>query len=175
MLKAHYAEIRFFFQLSILLFAGIPDYRSEDVGLYARSNHKPIQYIEFLKSEKARQRYWARNYVGWDRFSSVIPNTTHYALRNLEESHKKASCIVTQNVDSLHFKAGSRNVVELHGSAYRVYCLNCKASYDRFYVQEVLRRLNPQMKETAPFIRPDGDVELSQVNVLNNLNKLYTR
>lgn len=48
--------------------SGIPDYRSEEVGLYARSNHKPVFYQEFCKSEASRKRYWARNYVGWPRF-----------------------------------------------------------------------------------------------------------
>lgn len=48
--------------------SGIPDYRSEEVGLYARSNHKPVLYQQFCKSEAIRRRYWARNYIGWPRF-----------------------------------------------------------------------------------------------------------
>lgn len=68
-------------------FSGIPDYRSKDVGLYARTNHKPIQYNEFLKSSYARQRYWARNFVGWSRFSQFQPNTNHYSLNTLEMVH----------------------------------------------------------------------------------------
>lgn len=146
-------------------FVGIPDYRSEDVGLYARSNRKPIQYVEFLKSHKARQRYWARNYVGWDRFSKCLPNKTHYAIRNLEQSFKKVQCVVTQNVDNLHHKAHSQNVIELHGSAYRVLCLNCNHMYDRHHIQDILRISNPCMKDAAT-IRPDGDVDLPQVNIL---------
>ncbi|KAH1011237.1 hypothetical protein HUJ04_000650 [Dendroctonus ponderosae] len=47
--------------------SGIPDYRSKEVGLYERTNHKPIQHIEFIKSATVRQRYWARNFVGWFR------------------------------------------------------------------------------------------------------------
>lgn len=49
--------------------SGIPDYRSAEVGLYARSNHKPVLYKEFCNSEATRRRYWARNYVGWPRFN----------------------------------------------------------------------------------------------------------
>lgn len=64
---------------------GIPDYRSEEVGLYARSNHKPIQHPDFVKNESVRQRYWARNYVAWSRFSSFEPNATHIALARLEK------------------------------------------------------------------------------------------
>lgn len=51
--------------------SGIPDYRSAKVGLYARTNRKPILYKEFCNSETARRRYWARNYVGWPRFVSL--------------------------------------------------------------------------------------------------------
>ena len=51
--------------------SGLPDYRSEGVGLYARSTRRPIQHSTFLKSEAARKSYWARNFVGWPRWSSV--------------------------------------------------------------------------------------------------------
>lgn len=64
--------------------SGIPDYRSEGVGLYARTNHKPIQHMEFVKSDDVRKRYWARNYVGWPKFSAVDPNGTHYSLAKFE-------------------------------------------------------------------------------------------
>uniref|UniRef100_A0A6P7FDD2 NAD-dependent protein deacylase Sirt4 n=1 Tax=Diabrotica virgifera virgifera TaxID=50390 RepID=A0A6P7FDD2_DIAVI len=142
--------------------SGIPDYRSEDVGLYARTNHKPIQYQEFLKNAASRKRYWARNFVGWDTFSQRQPNVIHYSIRNLEHDLKKVSTVVTQNVDNLHYKAGSEKVIELHGSGYRVICLGCKANYDRHDIQRELRKLNPHMPEATTMIRPDGDVEIPQ-------------
>ncbi|CAL1673075.1 unnamed protein product [Lasius platythorax] len=114
--------------------SGIPDYRSAEVGLYARSNHKPVLYKEFCGSQAIRRRYWARNYVGWPRFSSLKPNITHEILKDLE-SVGKVGCIVTQNVDNLHSKAGSK------------------------------KKLNPSMVATTQMIRPDGDVELSQTQV----------
>lgn len=52
--------------------SGIPDYRSEGVGLYARSNHKPMQYQDFLKSPYGRKRYWARNFAAWPRYGTKI-------------------------------------------------------------------------------------------------------
>ncbi len=52
--------------------SGIPDYRSEAVGLYARSNHKPVQYQDFLRSDSIRRRYWARNYFAWNRFKKYF-------------------------------------------------------------------------------------------------------
>ncbi|CAH2051917.1 unnamed protein product, partial [Iphiclides podalirius] len=139
----------------------IPDYRSEDVGLYARSNHKPVQYQEFIKYAKVRQRYWARNFVGWPRFSTVLPNATHYAIRELEKA-KKVTAIVTQNVDRLHHKAGSNNIIELHGSGYIVKCLHCPYEVERSELQDKIMKENQDMKSTITMIRPDGDVELSR-------------
>lgn len=77
--------------------SGIPDYRSEGVGLYARTNHRPIQHQDFMKSPSMRQRYWARNFVGWPNFSSVQPNASHMALVAWERLGKITG-IVTQNV-----------------------------------------------------------------------------
>lgn len=147
--------------------SGIPDYRSEEVGLYARSNNRPVQYQDFVKKHQTRKRYWARNFVGWPKFSSVQPNVTHFALAKLENEYLKISSIVTQNVDNLHYKAGSQKVIELHGSAYRVKCINCNYEVSRQNFQKVLENLNPSMKETSDFIRPDGDVELSDVSYMN--------
>ncbi|KYM93810.1 NAD-dependent ADP-ribosyltransferase sirtuin-4, partial [Cyphomyrmex costatus] len=144
--------------------SGIPDYRSFKVGLYARSNRKPILYKEFCDSEATRRRYWARNYIGWSRFSSLKPNITHELLKHLEYIGK-VGCIVTQNVDNLHLKAGSKKVIELHGTAFRVMCLNCDHKISRYYLQRVFQKLNPSMIATTEMIRPDGDVELSQTQV----------
>ena len=98
--------------------SGIRDYRSEDVGLYAISETRPIQYIDFLESAANRRRYWARNYVGWEEFSTRQPNGGHFALAELEKLGK-LHWLVTQNVDALHFKAGSQRVSELHGCSHR--------------------------------------------------------
>ena len=98
--------------------SGIRDYRSEAVGLYAVSDSRPVQHQQFLSSALCRQRYWARNYVGWPAFSSHQPNGGHYALAELERVGK-VHWTVTQNVDSLHSKAGSKRLIELHGSSSR--------------------------------------------------------
>lgn len=143
--------------------SGIPDYRSEGVGLYARSARKPIQYQDFIKGEVTRKRYWARNYVGWPRFSSFLPNPVHIMIRDLEIKHGKVCCVVTQNVDRLHTKAGSKRVIELHGSAFKVMCLGCDSTMDRHHFQTILEEMNPYMKGASMMIRPDGDVDISQV------------
>ncbi|CAH0548909.1 unnamed protein product [Brassicogethes aeneus] len=142
--------------------SGIPDYRSEEVGMYARTDRRPVQYQDFLKSSETRKRYWARNFIGFDNFSKVKPNSVHYSIRNLEVEHDKVTKLVTQNVDSLHFKAGSKQVVELHGTAFKVVCLSCEAEYDRFYIQERLKEVNSHLFGTSEGVRPDGDVEISQ-------------
>lgn len=98
--------------------SGIPDYRSEGVGLYARTERRPIQHAEFVRSQDARRRYWARNFVGWPQFSSHKPNTAHMALYNWEKAGK-LHWLVTQNVDALHAKAGQRRLTELHGCTHR--------------------------------------------------------
>ena len=98
--------------------SGIPDYRSEGVGLYARSSNRPVQYQDFVKHAYIRQRYWARNYVGWPKFGYFLPNSSHKTLA-LWEKAGKLHWLVTQNVDALHYKAGSTKVTELHGSAHR--------------------------------------------------------
>lgn len=145
---------------------GIPDYRSEGVGLYARTNHKPIQHMEFVKSAHVRRRYWARNFVGWPTFSATEPNATHHALARFEREGR-LQCVVTQNVDRLHNKAGTKNVIELHGSGYVVKCLSCDYRIDRHEFQNILNALNPEFKDAPDMIRPDGDVEIPQEYVDN--------
>ena len=143
--------------------SGVPDYRSAEVGLYARRGHRPITYQEFVASEAARRRYWARNFAGWPRFSSVSPNAAHRALSEWQRRGRCAA-LVTQNVDGLHSAAGGADVNELHGSAHRVRCLGCAFTQTRHQLQEVMARANPQFAAEAPAaLRPDGDVELDQV------------
>ncbi|KAK6024307.1 transcriptional regulator, Sir2 family [Ostertagia ostertagi] len=81
--------------------SGIPDYRSEKVGLYERSNHRPITIQEFLGSESARKRYWSRNFLAWPNFSRATCNAAHRAIASWERSDKFV-WLITQNVDGLH-------------------------------------------------------------------------
>ncbi|KAG3278910.1 NAD-dependent protein lipoamidase sirtuin-4, mitochondrial [Ictidomys tridecemlineatus] len=144
--------------------SGIPDYRSEKVGLYARTDRKPIQHGDFVRSAPIRQRYWARNFVGWPQFSSHQPNPAHWALSNWEKLGK-LHWLVTQNVDALHTKAGSQRLTELHGSMHRVLCLNCGEKTPRGVLQERIKLLNPTWNAEAQGLAPDGDVFLSEEQV----------
>lgn len=143
--------------------SGIPDYRSADVGLYATSKSRPVVYQQFVNNTEIRVRYWARNYIGWPRFSSMIPNYAHIFLKKLEDNNKIVH-IITQNVDNLHTKVGCKNVLELHGTSYVVHCLICDYSIDRHQFQNVLSTLNPQVPINEYYnIRPDGDAVLTPV------------
>jgi NAD-dependent deacetylase sirtuin 4 len=135
--------------------SGIPDYRSP--GAKPRA---PLQHQEFVTSAAARTRYWARSTLGWPRFAAARPNPVHTALAALEARGAVAG-VITQNVDSLHGKAGSREVVELHGALSRVRCLDCRAISSRDALQARLLAANPRWLERAHGeVAPDGDVEL---------------
>lgn len=144
--------------------SGIPDYRSEGVGLYARSKNRPVQYQDFIRKADIRQRYWARNFVGWPVFSSVLPNKSHNILSSLENKGK-VHWLVTQNVDALHIKAGSQNLTELHGSAHRVHCLSCDNRLPRTQLQEIIKRENPMWHSESIEMAPDGDVQLTEEQI----------
>src|SRR5690606_24546351 len=139
--------------------SGIPDYRGPEGRRRVRA---PIQYQEFVRSEAARVRHWARSTVGWPRLSAARPNPAHHALARLEESGRVRG-IITQNVDGLHQAAGSRRVVELHGSLASVRCLGCGGLASREAFQERLRGENAEwIDRLADGIEaaPDGDAEL---------------
>ncbi|XP_015920074.1 NAD-dependent protein deacylase Sirt4 [Parasteatoda tepidariorum] len=148
--------------------SGLPDYRSKDVGLYDRSSHRPVQYKDFISNCEVRKRYWARNFAGWKTFSSVQPNSVHLSLAEWEKNNL-IHCLVTQNVDRLHHKAGSKNVIELHGTSYLVKCLNCPNLFSRHSFQSLLLSLNPSFQVEEVEIRPDADVELNS-ELINSFN-----
>jgi NAD-dependent SIR2 family protein deacetylase len=141
--------------------SGIPDYRSPG-GLW--TNHKPIYYADFIRSAGGRQRYWARSFAGWSTFHRAAPNAAHHALAELER-RGRIHGLITQNVDRLHYDAGSRNVVELHGDNDSVICLSCGYILSRPAMQEAMRDLNPHWHAEASAIAPDGDSQLSAEQV----------
>jgi NAD-dependent SIR2 family protein deacetylase len=137
--------------------SGIPDYRSPEA--LARGPRRPIQGPEFVRSEAVRRRYWARSVLGWERIRAAQPNPGHRALATLEASGAVAH-VVTQNVDRLHHKAGSRCVTELHGALAEVACLACGALEARDALQARLLALNVGWSAHTASTSPDGDAEL---------------
>lgn len=144
--------------------SGIKDYRSEKVGLYATSDSRPTNYTDFLRSAVVRQRYWARNTTAWPLFSSFKPNISHKALATLEHC-ERVHWLVTQNVDSLHHKAGSRRVTELHGTVASVVCLDCHRMLPREEVQDQILRENPAWSAQPQGYAPDADVFVAQSDI----------
>ena len=136
--------------------SGIPDYRDRN-GDWKHS--QPIQFGEFMGSAAARRRYWARSYIGWQRFSGAEPNAAHHALARLEDGGK-VDTIITQNVDRLHSAAGNRNVIDLHGDLSKVRCMSCDRITERRHYQAALERGNPGWTAEAKHYRADGDAEL---------------
>lgn len=137
--------------------SGIPDYRDRNGE---RKGAEPIQFRDFMRSPEAQRRYWARSYAGWARFSAAEPNAAHRALAALESSGK-VDTLITQNVDRLHSRAGSRSVIDLHGVLDRVRCMGCDSRHPRDKHQARLRAANPAWHTGAMVLRPDGDVELA--------------
>jgi NAD-dependent SIR2 family protein deacetylase len=135
--------------------SGIPDYR----GGGRTGPKNPIQHDAFRRSADVRRRYWARATLGWSRFRGAAPNPAHQALAALEASGA-LSGVITQNVDRLHQRAGSRRVVELHGALEDVGCLACSARVPRAEVQARLLEANPGWLEVVAETRPDGDADL---------------
>ena len=136
--------------------SGIPDYRGP--GSPSRA---PMTYQEFIATPEARQRYWARSHLGWQRMGHAEPNDGHRAVAVLDPD-----LLITQNVDGLHEAAGSRRVVALHGRVSDVICLACRRTSSRSALQEQLDELNRGWLErhAAAPTRPDGDVELDDTD-----------
>src|SRR5690348_804002 len=140
--------------------SGIPDYRDGD-GNWKRS--PPVQYRDFVESAAVRRRYWARSFAGWPMFAAAQPSAAHVALARLERAGLVGE-LVTQNVDRLHQRAGSRNVIDLHGRLDVVRCLACNDRTPRDTFQERLREANPDWNSSTARIAPDGDADLADVD-----------
>ena len=142
--------------------SGIPDYRDDDGAWKARA---PVQYRDFVSSDATRRRYWARSMLGYPFMARAEPNAAHHALSELE-ARGRLSLLVTQNVDGLHRRAGSQQVVDLHGRLDQVRCLGCGAITERAALQSELEARNPEFLRAldSAAIKPDGDAELSHVD-----------
>lgn len=137
--------------------SGIPDYRSPN-----SPPRQPLTYQEFVGDPLLRQRYWARNHIGWAHMHRAEPNVGHFAAVALERASHLTG-IVTQNVDRLHEDAGATNVVDLHGRFDQVMCMNCQTIYSRSFLAMILDELNPGFLDAVSGIStaPDADADLA--------------
>jgi len=136
--------------------SGIPDYRGPD-----SPPSNPMTIRQFTSDPVFRQRYWARNHVGWRHMDDTQPNAGHRAVAALQRNGV-VNGVITQNVDLLHTKAGSRDVINLHGTYARVICLSCGQSRSRAALAKELDALNPGFTERVEAVgglavAPDAD------------------
>ena len=143
-------NIVFFGGAGVSTESGIPDFRSKD-GLYNQKYDYPPEEILshefFINHTEEFYKFYK------DKMNSLKyePNITHIKLANLEKEGK-LKAVITQNIDGLHQKAGSKNVYELHGSVLRNYCMKCNKFYDAEYVFD---SKNVPKCECGGIIKPD--------------------
>jgi NAD-dependent deacetylase len=115
--------------------SGIPDFRSPG-GVWDKYDPEDFYFQNFLSSERARENYWQMATEMYESMKNARPNEGHFAIAELEKLGR-LDCLITQNIDGLHFKAGNseEKVLELHGTALHVSCLNCGTRYERDKVQ----------------------------------------
>ena len=112
----------------------------------------------FVNHAATRRRYWARSMAGWPTINDAKPNAAHRALTALE-TDGRLEFLITQNVDRLHQRAGSRSVLDLHGRLDRVRCLSCQDLSERQTMQQRLLIHNSAQVLSSGDTRPDGDSE----------------
>ena len=126
-------NIVFFGGAGVSTESGIPDFRSVD-GLYNQKYDYPpeqiLSHTFFVRNTAEFYRFYQDKMLCLD----VEPNAAHYKLAELEKAGK-LSAVVTQNIDGLHQKAGSKKVYELHGSVHRNYCTKCGKFFDAEYIK----------------------------------------
>ena len=129
------SRIVFFGGAGVSTESGIPDFRSEDgvfsaIRKYGYPPEELLSHSFFVRKPDIFYRYYKELLMSTD----ARPNDAHIALSQLEQMGK-LSAVVTQNIDGLHQKAGSKNVFELHGSIHRNFCMKCHRFFDAEYVK----------------------------------------
>ena len=150
-------NIVFFGGAGVSTESNIPDFRSES-GLYnaqqkyGRSPEEMLSHSFFMRHTDTFFDYYKNNLI----YRSAEPNKSHRALAKLEEQGK-LKAVITQNIDGLHQKAGSRNVYELHGSVLRNYCMDCGEFYDLDYIMDEANCDGgiPKCKKCGGTVKPD--------------------
>ena len=146
-------NIVFFGGAGISTESGIPDFRSVD-GLYNQEYKYPPETILSASFFKTNPKEFYRFYKNkcLKPMLNSEPNTTHKALAKLEKDNK-LKAIITQNIDDLHHRAGSKNILELHGTSFNNYCIKCHKTYT---IDEVYNNTEDVMHcECGGIVRPD--------------------
>lgn len=146
-----YDNIVFFGGAGVSTESGIPDFRSVD-GLYNQQYDYPpetiLSHTFFMNNPQEFYRFYQAKML----CDTAKPNAAHHKLAQLEQAGK-LKAVITQNIDNLHQMAGSKNVLELHGSVYRNYCMKCRKSYDFAYMKN--SQGVPKCQACGGTIKPD--------------------
>ena len=148
-------SIVFFGGAGVSTESGIPDFRSQD-GLYSQQWKYPPETIISRSFFDANPAEFYRFYREKLIIKNIEPNTAHFQLAKMEEKGK-LKAVVTQNIDGLHQKAGSRNVFELHGSTLRNFCMDCGAKYGIDFIAESENSPDklPRCTKCGGLVKPD--------------------
>lgn len=148
-------SIVFFGGAGVSTESGIPDFRSQD-GLYSQQWKYPPETIISRTFFDANPVEFYRFYREKLIIKNIEPNTAHFQLAKMEEKGK-LKAVVTQNIDGLHQKAGSKNVFELHGSTLRNFCMDCGAEYGIDFIAESENSPDklPRCAKCGGLVKPD--------------------
>ena len=143
-------NIVFFGGAGVSTESGIPDFRSVDGLYHLKYDYAPetiLSHSFFIRHTKEFYRFYKEKMI----YEDTEPNITHLKLVELENTGK-LKAVVTQNIDGLHQRAGSKNVLELHGSVYRNYCMKCRQFYT---IDKIMEAEEVPTCECAGIIKPD--------------------
>ena len=134
--------------------SGIPDFRSEGTGLWSHDEPMEVASLSTFRTHPERFFQWFRPLAG--QIFNAEPNSAHKALADLQSPTRKIT-IVTQNIDLLHQKAGSQEVVEMHGSIRTMSCTQCFKKFEsRFFIQEFIENGSlPHCPNCNGILKPD--------------------
>ncbi len=138
--------------------SGIPDFRSPG-GIWEQFDPSDFTYQKFVSNQGSRKILWQFFQNAYNMFTQASPNPAHFALAEMEKM-EKLQAIITQNIDSLHLKAGNtlEKIIELHGNMERVVCIDCRSHHEN---EQILNRLLqgeevPPCDHCSGILKPDA-------------------
>ena len=137
--------------------SGIPDFRSPG-GVWSKYDPSELNFQRIISDENARVKYWQMSTESYQTMKDALPNRAHLAIKALEDEGKLLA-VVTQNIDSLHHRAGNSpdKIIEIHGTAFSVSCLSCGKKYDRDNIEDRISSgvRVPYCDDCSGILKPD--------------------